>query len=77
MRKILIFLISFVFILGCKPHRYLYRVTYKVNNDFYKIGLTDVIDVYGDSIGWYNDNGSHIFFPKNSIIDTILIDTLK
>jgi len=43
-----------------------YRVTSKN-----RIGFTDTIGVYGDSIGWYNSNGTHVFFPKNSKIDTI------
>jgi hypothetical protein len=36
-----------------------------------RIGVTDTIGHYGDSIGWYNSNGTHVFFPKNSKIDTI------
>ena len=43
-----------------------YRVTSKN-----RIGVSDTIGVYGDSIGWYNSNGTHVFFPKNSKIDTI------
>jgi hypothetical protein len=47
-------------------HHYKYKI-----QDVSKVGMSDTIGVYGDSIGWYNSNGRHEFFSKNSKIDTI------
>ena len=49
-----------------KVGRYKYRITSKN-----RIGVTDTFSKYGDSIGWYNTNGTHVFFPKKSKITKI------
>jgi uncharacterized protein YxeA len=68
---ILIFIASFLFIrkMMYSQKKYKYRITSSGKWD--KVGITDSIGVYGDSIGWYNSNGTHVFFPKNSKVDTI------
>jgi uncharacterized protein YxeA len=76
MKKNIVFLIliiaSFLFIrkMMYSQKKYKYRITSCVGK-WDKVGITDSIGVYGDSIGWYNSNGTHVFFPKNSKVDTI------
>ena len=70
--KIFISLLFLVIILYVRKvyiwsnHTHKFRITSKN-----RIGVTDTVGVYGDSIGWYNSNGTHVFFPKNSKIYTI------
>jgi hypothetical protein len=72
-KSLIVFLIILIigFVIIQKPHRYLYRITEVAGERRLKVGVTDSIFTYGDSIGWFNSNDTHVFFPKNSRIDTL------
>ena len=70
MKKVIYLLILLIILLLLRSKVKSYSTKYTIS-DSNKIGYTNVVNRYGDSIGWYNKNGTHVFFSKNSRIDTL------